>query len=82
VFTPIAVMIGLAIRELKRHSWDRAAASKPTRHWGPLLDSDRVQFQSERQDGLMYKTHEEVDNSKNEAGPLVLNCDNKVEPIA
>ena len=73
MFTPIVVMIGLAIRELKRHNWDRAAASKPTRHWGPLLDSDRGQFQSERQDGLRYRTHAEVDN--NEAGPLVLDCE-------
>merc|ERR1712071_347059 len=68
VLTPIALMVGLAIRELKTHNWDWAKARKPTNHWGPLRDSDRKAHGEERIDTVAYYAHAEVEAQKLKSG--------------
>jgi len=66
VFTPILLMVGLAIRELKRWNWSVSDAVRPTNHWGPHLDSDREQFNGEREDALRYATHKSLKGAEEE----------------
>lgn len=69
VLCPLALMVGLGLRELKRHgNW--ADAVRPTNHWGPLKDSDRLQFNDERNDGRVYETHKELRQRQNGHGSM------------
>jgi len=61
---PIMLLIGLATRELMKHEWNFAKAVKPTRHWGPYNDSDRLNYAEEREDNVVYQPHEELDACK------------------
>lgn len=60
VFMPIIIIIGIAVRELKNNNWNFKAACKPTSHWGPLADVDRIMWNKERTDDIVYRTHSEV----------------------
>merc|ERR1719219_2911506 len=62
VFTPIVMMVGLCLRELANNDWSWAAATRPTNHWGPLKDDDRLEYNKERQDGLVYQRHSEIES--------------------
>ena len=64
VFTPIFIMIFLAIRELMLKNWNVKQAQAPTRHWGPLKDADRTQYGEEREDGVVYSQHADIEESK------------------
>lgn len=57
VFFPIACMTGCAVRELYKNDWNWLEACSPTRHWGPISDDDRCNFQSEREDDISYQPH-------------------------
>lgn len=61
VFTPILIMAGLALRELKNNNWNLAKAQQPTRHWGPIKDEDRQKYAGEREDGIIYQSHTVID---------------------
>jgi solute carrier family 6 amino acid transporter-like protein 5/7/9/14 len=72
VFLPISCIIILAIREINRQTRYTSfnekfiAAGKPTRHWGPINNKDRKENNHLRQDGLIYKPHNEITNDKAE----------------
>ena len=59
-------MVILAIRELKNNDWNLASAQKPTRHWGPLKDEDRQKYTGEREDGVIYRSHSQIDEERGE----------------
>jgi predicted transcriptional regulator len=57
-------MVILAVRELKNNDWSLERAQKPTRHWGPIKDEDRTRYAGEREDGIIYRTHQDIDDEK------------------
>lgn len=82
VLTPISWVIGLMIRELLRQTKANPQASftylwnnarKPTRHWGPLQNSDREAYNSLRDDQVVYQRHDLIDNDEEETIGLKTN---------
>lgn len=80
VFTPLCVILALAIREIRNQdsslsfSEKLQAACSPTRHWGPLNDDDRVNYNQRREDDLEYQRHDAINGQDEEKFNLKSDC--------
>lgn len=64
VSTPIVIIGSLALRELHKNGYSVKDACKSTRHWGPMMDEDRINFAKERIDDVVYEKHTLIDNGE------------------